>query len=119
LMGGEGSRFRHAYSGQARLCGSDEIFLKPFVSILGRPLIWYTLQSLMCAEIKRVHFVVGYETDRMIEEIRPLIPSGVTASFIENRDWRKENGISVLMAANRVGAPFLLGMSDHLFDDAL
>jgi choline kinase len=40
-------------------------------------------------------------------------------SFIENRDWRKQNGISLLAAAGKVGAPFLLTMSDHLFDEAM
>jgi choline kinase len=109
LMAGEGSRLR----------GSDETFLKPFVPMLGRPLISYTLENLMCAEIKTVHFVVGYESERMIAQVKPLIPSGVHVSFIENRDWRKQNGISLLAAAGKVGAPFLLTMSDHLFDEAM
>src|SRR5207245_9584327 len=74
---------------------------------------------LMCAKIKTVHFVVGYESERMIAQLKQLIPSGVNVSFIENRDWRKQNGISLLAAAGKVGAPFLLTMSDHVFDDAM
>ena len=109
LMAGEGSRLR----------GSDRTFLKPFVLVLGRPLISYTLETLMCAKIKTVHFVVGYESECMIAQVKQLIPSGVNVSFIENRDWRKQNGISLLAAAGEVGAPFLLTMSDHLFDDAM
>src|SRR5438128_7799292 len=109
LMAGEGSRLR----------GSIKAFLKPFVLVLGRPLISYTLETLMCAKIKTVHFVVGYESERMIAQLKQLIPSGVNVSFIENRDWRKQNGISLLAAAGKVGAPFLLTMSDHLFDDAM
>jgi len=108
LMAGEGSRLR----------GSDKIFLKPFVPVLGRPLISYTLDALIHAEIKTVHFVVGYESKRMIEQLEQLIPSGVNALFIENRDWRKQNGVSLLAVAGHVGRPFLLTMSDHLFDDA-
>jgi 1L-myo-inositol 1-phosphate cytidylyltransferase len=119
LMAGEGSRLRHGYGGQARLRGTDETFLKPFVLVLGRPLISYTLETLMCAKIKTVHFVVGYESERMIAQVKQLIPSRVNVSFIENRDWRKQNGISLLAAAGRVGAPFLLAMSDHLFDEAM
>jgi choline kinase len=57
--------------------------------------------------------------ERMIAQVEQLIPSGVTASFIENRDWRKQNGISVLAAASHVDAPFLLTMSDHIFDNAI
>ena len=109
LMAGEGSRLR----------GSDKTFLKPFVGVLGRPLISYTIDAITRAGIKAVHFVVGYESERMITQAKQLVPAGLSASFIENRDWRKQNGISVLAAADYVGAPFLLTMSDHLFDHAI
>src|SRR6266540_1812305 len=78
LMAGEGSRLR----------GSDETFLKPFVSVLGHPLISYTLDALIRAGIKTVNFVVGYESERMIAEVKQLVPSHLSASFIENRDWQ-------------------------------
>jgi 1L-myo-inositol 1-phosphate cytidylyltransferase len=109
LMAGEGSRLR----------GSDKTLLKPFVRLLGRPLISYTLENLMSAGIKTVHFVVGYESERMISQVKQVIPSEANAFFIENREWQKQNGISVLAAAGHVGAPFLLTMSDHLFDHAI
>src|SRR5262245_28007042 len=109
LMAGEGSRLR----------GSSKTFLKPFVPVLGRPLISYTLETLAGAEIKTFHFVVGYESKRMIAQIKQVIPFDANASFIENHDWRKQNGISLLVSAGHVRAPFLLTMSDHLFDDAM
>ena len=109
LTAGQGSRLR----------GSDKTFLKPFVPVFGRPLISYTLDALSSAGIKTIHFVVGYERERMTVQVKKLIPSGVIASFIENRDWQKQNGISLLAAADRVTEPFLLTMSDHLFDNAI
>ena len=109
LMAGEGSRLR----------GSDNTFLKPFVPLLGRPLISYTLDALIRAGIKTVDFVVGYESGRMIEQVKQFLPSDLSASFIENRDWQKQNGISLLAAAGHVSKPFLLTMSDHLFDGAV
>jgi len=109
LMAGEGSRLR----------GSDNTFLKPFVPLLGRPLISYTLDTLIRAGIKTVDFVVGYESRRMIEQVKQFLPSDLSASFIENRDWQKQNGISLLTAAGHVSTPFLLTMSDHLFDGAV
>ena len=109
LMAGQGSRLRD----------SDNTFLKPLMPVLGRPLISYTLEALVSAGIERVQVVVGYEMKRMIGQVEPLVPSGVTASFIENHDWRKQNGISVLTAASHVSAPFLLTMSDHIFDNAI
>ena len=109
LMAGEGSRLR----------GSDSTFLKPFVPVLGRPLISYALDTLIRAGITSVNFVVGYESGRMIEQVKQLIPSGLSASFIENRDWQKQNGISLLAAAGHLSKAFLLTMSDHLFDAAV
>jgi 1L-myo-inositol 1-phosphate cytidylyltransferase len=108
LMAGEGSRLR----------GSDKAFLKPFVPVRGRPLISYTLDALIHGGIKTVNFVVGYESERMIAQVKQLVPSILSASFIENRDWRKQNGVSLLIAAGRVTSPFLLTMSDHVFERA-
>jgi 1L-myo-inositol 1-phosphate cytidylyltransferase len=82
-------------------------------------LILYTLDVLIRAGIKTVNFVVGYESGRMIEQVKQLIPAGLSVSFIENRDWQKQNGISLLAAADCVSKPFFLTMSDHLFDGAL
>src|SRR6266516_7230463 len=92
LMAGAGSRLR----------GSDETFLKPLVPVLGRPLICYTIDALIHAGIKKANFIVGYQSGRMIAAVKQLIPSGLEHSFIENRDWQKQNGISVLAAANQM-----------------
>ena len=109
LIAGEGSRLR----------GADANFLKPFVPVLGRPLLSYTLDAVSCAGISTAHFVVGYESERVIAEAKQLIPPHFNASFVVNRDWRKQNGISLLAAAGNVGAPFLLTMGDHVFDDTI
>jgi len=119
LMAGEGSRLRQGYGGQARLRGSDKTILKPFVPVLGRPLISYTLDALIGAGIKTVNFVVGYESERVTAQVKQLIPCGLSAFFIQNPDWQKQNGLSVLAAANRIRSPFLLTMSDHLFDNTI
>jgi choline kinase len=109
LIAGQGSRLR----------GADKNCLKPFVPVLGRPLLSYTLEALSCAGIRTAYFVVGYESERVIAKAKQLIPPHITASFILNRDWQKQNGISLLAAAGHVSAPFLLTMGDHVFDDAL
>jgi 1L-myo-inositol 1-phosphate cytidylyltransferase len=109
LIAGQGSRLR----------GADKNCLKPFVPVLGRPLLSYTIETVSSAGINALHFVVGYESERVITKAKQLIPSHITASFIVNRDWQKQNGISLLAAAGRVSAPFLLTMGDHVFDDAM
>jgi choline kinase len=63
--------------------------------------------------------VVGYESERVIAKAKQLIPSNINASFIVNREWEKQNGISLLAAADHVSAPFLLTMGDHVFDDTI
>lgn len=109
LMAGSGSRLR----------GSDEAFLKPLAPILGRPLVCYIIDALTEAGIHKINFIVGYQSDRMTTGIKQLIPSGLEPSFIENCEWQKQNGISVLAAANHITSPFLLTMSDHLFEKSI
>jgi choline kinase len=109
LIAGQGSR----------LGGADKNRLKPFVPVLGRPLLSYILEAVSGAGISTIHFVVGYENERVIAKAKQLIPPNITASFIVNRDWQKQNGISLLAAAGHVKAPFLLTMGDHVFDDTI
>ena len=109
LIAGQGSRLR----------GADKNFLKPFVPVLRRPLISYTLEAVSYAGISTAHFVVGYESERVIAQAKQLIPPQITASFIVNQDWQKQNGISLLAAAGHVSAPFLLTMGDHVFDETI
>lgn len=108
-MAGAGSRLRVA----------GRTPLKPLVPVLGRPLISYTLEALRGAGVTTVHAIVGFESDTLRRELPPLAPHELTIHFIENPDWEKQNGVSVLAAAPHVRAPFLLMMSDHLFDPAI
>ena len=109
LMAGQGSRLR----------GADRTFLKPCVLVGGRPLISYTLDVLIHGGIRTANFVVGYESERMIAAVEQLVPSGLSASFLENHRWQKQNGVSVLIAAGYVTRPFLLTMGDHIFENAI
>lgn len=109
LMAGSGSRLR----------GSDETFFKPLILILGRPLICYIMDALIDAGISKVNFIVGYQSERLRAAIVKLVPPKLESVFIENPQWQKQNGISLLAAANQVSTPFLLAMSDHLFDNVI
>jgi 1L-myo-inositol 1-phosphate cytidylyltransferase len=109
LMAGTGSRLR-----------PDGVTLpKPLFPLLGRPLISHVLETLARAGITRVHAVVGYEREILMRELPGLAPSGLELQFVHNDEWTKQNGISVLAAAPSVTVPFLLTMSDHLFDDSI
>ena len=109
LMAGSGSRLR----------GADKSFLKPLVPTLGHPLISYPINALVKAGIRKINAVVGFESERLVAAVRRLVPAGIEICFIENPEWQKQNGISFLAAKHYVAPPFLLTMSDHLFDEAI
>lgn len=92
---------------------------KPLVSVAGRPLISYAFDALRNAGISTVHAVMGTNSDRLIEQIKPLLPSAMKLNAIINHEWRKQNGVSVLAAADHVKRPFFLLMGDHLFESSI
>ena len=109
LMAGAGSRLGAAGGALA----------KPLVQIAGRPLICYTLHALASAGVRRVHAVMGANSERLTAELAPLVPDAIQFHTIINPDWQKQNGVSVLAAAGHVTSPFILTMGDHLFEPAL
>ena len=109
LMAGRGSRLR--------VNGVN--LAKPLMPVLGRPLISHIFETLARAGITKVSAVIGFESESIMEQTRPLIPRQLNVRFIRNAEWEKQNGISVLAAAGHVASPFLLTMSDHLFEDAM
>jgi 1L-myo-inositol 1-phosphate cytidylyltransferase len=109
LMAGSGSRLRKG----------DPAFLKPLTPVAGRPLISYTLEALAKAGIDTICAVVGFESARVTAEVRRLVPRNVNLQFIENVHWQKQNGLSLLSAAEHTPGPFLLTMSDHIFDQEI
>jgi choline kinase len=109
LMAGSGSRLRRGQKGLP----------KPLIPLLGRPLISYTFEMLAHAGIKMVCAIVGFESESLIRQVQSLVPRDLHIFFIQNPDWQKQNGLSILAATNRVTAPFLLTMGDHLFDPSI
>ncbi|MEO6970347.1 MAG: NTP transferase domain-containing protein, partial [Chthoniobacterales bacterium] len=92
---------------------------KPLVPIAGRPLISYTIDALERVGVRTIHAVMGAQSERLTTEIEPLLPASMRLRALVNRDWQKQNGVSVLCAEGKVEAPFFLAMGDHLFDPAI
>ncbi len=109
LMAGTGSRLR----------ASGGTLPKPLVPIGGRPLISHTLDALLQVGITTLHVVVGWESERLLAGLRPLISAAIRLHPIPNPEWQKQNGISLLAAAPYLTGPFLLLMGDHLFETRL
>lgn len=59
--------------------------------------------------------VVGYQAARITAYLAEHSSFGLRVSVVENQDWHRGNGVSVLRARDHVGSgAFLLSMSDHL-----
>jgi choline kinase len=103
----------------SRLGTPSGAIAKPLVRIGGRPLICYTLDALQSVGVRTVHTVMGATSERLREELEPLVPAGVRLNVIVNREWQKQNGVSVLCADGQATTPFFLVMGDHLFEPAI
>jgi len=89
---------------------------KPLVSMDGRPLLEHVMTGARQAGIERFVIVVGYRGQAIKQwyESKPL--DGVEVTWVENPDYKKDNGISVLCARRAIHEKFLLLMADHLFE---
>lgn len=101
-----------------RLKSKGEI--KPLVPLLGVALIERIIRSAIEGGVDEFVVITGYEG----EEVRKFTQQlgrdlNVAITFIQNDDWQKGNGFSVLKARNVLKEPFLLLMADHLFDPAI
>ena len=90
---------------------------KPLIKVNGIPLIERVILSLSAAGIEKIFVVTGYNADK----IRSYIDSAgnldnIDIDYIQNDEWEKANGISVLKAKDHIAGNFILTMSDHLFD---
>jgi 1L-myo-inositol 1-phosphate cytidylyltransferase len=88
---------------------------KPLVPFRGRPILEHVIDRARQAGIEHAVIVVGYRSDliRRWLEGRSL---GVSITLVENPDYHKSNGISVLKARNEIQENFLLLMADHIFE---
>ena len=111
LAAGKGSRIRISH---------DDL-PKPLHMVAGAPLIRRTIESLAAAGVTKVVVVVGFmaETIRHAVATDPVLGAahyGVEIVFIDNPEYEKSNGVSVMVAATLLTGPFLLSMSDHVYD---
>lgn len=102
----------------SRLRGYGADVPKPLVHVAGVPLLKRTILSAKRAGISEFVVVTGYRG----EEIRAALFDDaqlgqVQIDYVQNADWERGNGLSVLAARPFVDdEPFLLLMSDHLFE---
>jgi 2-aminoethylphosphonate-pyruvate transaminase len=87
---------------------------KPLVEVGGRPMIQHVLAAFREAGLREAVVVVGYLAEKMRQALAG--EQGITIHVVENPDWQKSNGVSLLAAAKYVDGPCILSMSDHLYE---
>ncbi len=103
-------------AGNGRRMRSRSLLPKPLIEVEGRSLLQRIVEQLGEAGIDKVFIVVGYLGD----EIRNHdFEADVEIEWVDNPDYHLANGISLLAVEKRVRSPFLLLMSDHLFDKTI
>ncbi len=94
--------------------------VKPLVPLLGVPLIERVIRSAIEGGADEFYVITGYEGEQVSYFLQQLAKRlNVAVTLIQNDDWQKENGFSVLKARDVMEEPFLLLMADHLFDPAI
>jgi 1L-myo-inositol 1-phosphate cytidylyltransferase len=102
----------------SRLAACSGELPKPLVHLDGKPLLEHVMRGAHEAGIDRFVIVLGYR-GHMIQQWYDTHPiHGVKVTWVENPDYHKANGVSVLRAKPAIHEPFLMMMSDHIFDPA-
>jgi len=73
------------------------------------------IDNLKSCGIHEFVLVVGWKKDQILEYVAGQKDLGAHMQVVDNTEWERGNGISVLAAKEAVGdGPFLLSMSDHI-----
>ncbi|OYT60950.1 nucleotidyl transferase [Thermoplasmatales archaeon ex4484_30] len=99
-----------------RISGITKNKPKPLLPLLGLALIERVILTSKQAGIDEFLIVIGYGGKKIKEKLGNGSKYGVRIEYVENDEWERGNGISVLKAKEMIKENFILLMSDHLFD---
>lgn len=86
---------------------------------MGLSLIERVILTARQVGIDEFVIVIGYLGEKIKEKLGNGNRYGVKIAYIENKEWEKGNGVSVLKAKKALNENFVLLMSDHIFDDRI
>ncbi len=90
--------------------------LKSLVPLLGLRLIERVILTAQKVGLTEIYVVTGYKKKKLKEHLKQFGKArNVSIKIIENNEWKKENGLSVLKAKNFIRENFVLLMCDHIF----
>src|ERR1700733_8071458 len=106
LAAGNGTRLRPLSAGLP----------KPLVQFRGKPILEHVILRARQAGIDEFVIVVGYRSDLIRRWLNSRWLGDVSVKLVENPDYHKHNGVSVLKAREEMDEHFLLLMADHVFE---
>jgi choline kinase len=112
LAAGTGSRIRNGHADRP----------KPLHEVGGVPLLKRTILTLAEGGVERVVVVVGFMADAVRASLDGDLDYrrlGVRVDLVDNPEYERSNGVSVLAARPQLTGPFLLTMADHVFEPEL
>lgn len=95
---------------------------KPLIPLLGLSLLERAILSAKESGIYDFVIVVGYRSEEVVKYVEEKQNRlGVNIDFVENEEWEKGNGLSVLKARDALQEKedFVLLMCDHVFDSSI
>ncbi len=106
IAAGEGKRLQHK---------ADS---KPLLPLLGVPLIERVIRSIKEIGVDEFYVVIGHQGEKVKNFLDALSQRlDITITTIPNEEWvNSENGLSILKARHCLKEPFLLSMTDHVFE---
>src|SRR5258708_28783865 len=106
LAAGNGTRIRSISGGLP----------KPVFPFPGKAIREHVIIRAHQAGIDRFVIVVGYRSDLIRRWFDGRRLGNVSVTWVENPEYHKQNGISVLKAREEIDEKFLLLMADHVFE---
>jgi histidinol-phosphate aminotransferase len=94
---------------------ADKGHPKPLEPVAGVALLVRILHTLASEGVRDAVVVVGYEGAQIRRAIEAETNLPLTVSYVENVDWEKSNGVSLLAAKEWIDTDCYLSMADHLF----
>ncbi|HHF98149.1 MAG TPA: nucleotidyl transferase [Candidatus Aerophobetes bacterium] len=92
---------------------------KPLVRLLGLSLIERVILTARESGINEFVIVIGYLGDKIKEKLGDGRDYKVKIEYVENEEWERGNGVSVLKAKKHFKENFVLLMADHIFDASI
>lgn len=100
----------------SRLKGLTDSKPKPLIQLLGLSLIERVILTAKQAGIDEFVIVTGYLGKKVKEKLGRGDRYGIKITYVENREWKKGNAVSVLKAKKLLNENFVLLTSDNIFD---